>query len=606
MMGSDIEAGGGETSPVLETAAGPADPAPAGRPARRWARTTSGLRQATGLAATIVRAEAAGVARLAVRPVRALGRWKASNPERLLIAPQDIRTADATVAGDIYAGHLVFGGSFVDGHGRSPFELEPPSEGWAEELHGFGWLRHLRAANTGLARANARALVEDWMTQNEAHPSAVAWRPRVVARRLLSWLAQSPVILMPPDAAFYRRFTRSIGRQVAFLQHRLNNGLQGETRMIAAIALAEAGLCAEGLATARRQGTRFLADELGRQILPDGGHVSRNPAVLVELLLDLLPLRQSYAARSAPVPPALLNAIDRIIPMIRLFRHGDGALALMNGMGITEPDMLATVLTYDDIRARPLLNAPHSGYQRLEAEGTLLICDVGKPPPRGFGDCAHAGALSFELSAGPQRIIVNCGRPAGRRPDAIRAARTTAAHSTLTLADASSGRFATPALRRWFGSELVEGPRTVAVTRTDEAGSQGLTATHDGYADRYGLLHRRRLLLDPSGGLVRGEDSLLPDGRGAELSPQSFVIRFHLHPAVRVQRVGEGAAVLLTLPLGDRWLFEAEPAVVSVEESILFAVAHGPRSTNQIAVAARYPEVSRITWSLGRLAPVPR
>ena len=70
-------------------------------------------------------------------------------------------------------------------------------------------------------------------------------------------------------------------------------------------------------------------------MLPDGGHASRNPGALIELLLDLLPLRQAFAARNVPPPAALNNAIDRMMPMLRFFRHGDGNFALFNGMGPT-------------------------------------------------------------------------------------------------------------------------------------------------------------------------------------------------------------------------------------------------------------------------------
>ena len=73
-------------------------------------------------------------------------------------------------------------------------------------------------------------------------------------------------------------------------------------------------------------------------MLPDGGHISRNPGVLIELLLDLLPLRQAFAARNMAPPPALNNAIDRMMPMLRFFRHGDGNFALFNGMGPTPID----------------------------------------------------------------------------------------------------------------------------------------------------------------------------------------------------------------------------------------------------------------------------
>ncbi len=85
----------------------------------------------------------------------------------------------------------------------------------------------------------------------------------------------------------------------------------------------------------QRSAMRRLADELDRQILPDGGHISRNPGTLIDLLIDLLPLRQAFAARNIAPPPALLNAIDRMMPMLRFFRHGDGSFALFNGMGPT-------------------------------------------------------------------------------------------------------------------------------------------------------------------------------------------------------------------------------------------------------------------------------
>ena len=122
-------------------------------------------------------------------------------------------------------------------------------------------------------------------------------------------------------------------------------------------------------------------DELDKQILPDGGHVSRNPGVLIDLLIDLLPLRQAFASRNMPPPQALLNAIDRMMPMLRFFRHGDGNFALFNGMGPTDADHLATILAYDDARGEPFANAPHSGYQRVVSNDMTLIVDTGTPPP---------------------------------------------------------------------------------------------------------------------------------------------------------------------------------------------------------------------------------
>src|SRR6266545_56157 len=176
-------------------------------------------------------------------------------------------------------------------------------------------------------------------------------------------------------------------------------GSGGAPRLQAVMALTYAALCMQGQARTLKSVTRKLSDELGRQVLPDGGHASRNPGALIELLLDLLPLRQAFAARNVPPPPALNNAIDRMMPMLRFFRHGDGNFALFNGMGPTRTELVSTVLAYDDARGNPVANAPHSGYQRAQAGDALLLVDAGPPPPLSMTSEAHAGCLSFELSA---------------------------------------------------------------------------------------------------------------------------------------------------------------------------------------------------------------
>ncbi len=522
-------------------------------------------------------------------------------PDRLLIAPQDIRTADPTVAGDIYAGYFAFGGRVVNGHGRSPFEVDPPSDAWAQGLHGFGWLRHLRAADTALARANARVLVEDWIRARPRASRVAAWRPAVVARRLMSWLSQSPLVLEGADGPAYRRLMASVGQQATFLQRRLGSGLSGEARLWTTLALAELGLCAEGASRLQKQGSRTFLAELGRQILPDGGHLSRDPGLLVDLLLDLLPLRQAYAARGIEVPAGLLNAIDRMLPMLRMFRHPDGALALFNGMGVTQPEALATVLAYDDARALPLANAPYSGFQRAEAGRAVLICDSGRPPPPLFARRAHAGTLSFEFSAGPSRLIVNCGAPDPGRAAGRWAARVTAAHSTLVLADRSSSRFAG---RTWpvgdLDGALFAGPATVTVERQAAPNGTALAMTHDGYA-RAGFLHRRVLTLHASGAGLFGEDSLVPLRRfRARAGPVPFAIRFHLHPTVRTQYGRDGVGVALTLPSGEGWAFQAGDLPVRIEESIFFAGVEGPRRTDQIVVRGDAASVATVAWSLTR------
>nr|WP_233288470.1 heparinase II/III family protein [Bradyrhizobium brasilense] len=531
----------------------------------------------------------------------ALSRLWPGRTDRLVIAPHDLRTADATRAAEIYAGRFVFAGKIVTCHGRSIFDLEPPSEDWEAALLGFGWLRHLRAADTALTRANARSLVDDWIS-NQARKRPLERRADVRARRVISLLSQAPLVLGDTDGKFYRKYLRGLAREIRYLRHAtLDN--DGVPRLQVLIALCYASLCLANQARNIKSATRKLSDELQRQILPDGGHISRNPGALVELLSDLLPLRQTFAARNVAPPPALLNAIDRMMPMLRFFRHGDGSFALFNGMSTAPSDLVATLLAYDDTRGVPISSMPHTGFQRLDAGNTALIIDTGPPPPASVSQDAHAGCLSFELSSGVSRIVVNCGMPSTGRDNWRPFARSTAAHSTLTYRDASSCQFVElSAMKRLLrGAPITSGPSNVESYREAVPDGDVLTASHDGYLSRFGVIHRRVLMVSQDGTRLEGEDSLSPaPGGRIKGSDADFALRFHLHPSVKASRLSDARGVMLVLPNRDVWTFEAMDDKVDLEDSVFLAGNDGPRRTSQIVIRQDARQAGTIRWSFVR------
>lgn len=532
-------------------------------------------------------------------------------PDRLLFAPQDLRTSDPTIAQDVYSGLFTFAGRDVETRGRSPFDVEPPSDDWARALYGFSWLRHLRAADTPLARENARALVGEAIGPRRRElRRGIGREPRVVARRVISFLCQSPLVLNGADPAFYASFLRAIGRGVSALDGDAVAARRPIDRLAAAVALSYAALCCSGLENRLRRATRLLAAELDAQILPDGGHVSRHPGALIEILLDLLPLRLLYASRSIEAPEALARAIDRMMPMIRYLRAGGRELALFNGMGPTAVDHLATLLSYDTVRGSPPAYAEQSGYARLEASGTVLIADTGPAPPLDSAGTAHAGCLSFEMTVGGTPLVVNVGSPLAAGP-ARTAARRTAAHSTLSLADASSGLLIEDApgevarfVERRLGTVLAAGPAAVKSERSiDAEGWAVCTASHDAYEPSLGVTHERRWSLAPHGGRLDGADRLLGTGRDRD-PPAQALLRFHLHPGVGARRDGATGTVDLAIGKGGEvWRFRSETGAASLEESIYFGGPQGRRPTLQIVVRlAPAPDARNpARWSFERV-----
>jgi uncharacterized heparinase superfamily protein len=535
-------------------------------------------------------------------------RWRfaSGKTDRLVIAPQDLRTADATRASEIYAGRFAFAGKVVICDRRSPFEMTPPSDEWAVILLSFAWLRHLRAAESAITRANARSLIDDWINlQGGWHP--IGWRLDILSRRVVCWLNQAPFVLQDADARFYRRFIRSLSRQVRYLRRTLKQSRDGLPRLQALIALNYATLCMQGQSGFLRANARRLIDELRSQILPDGGHVSRNPAALIELLADLLPLRQLFSARNLQPPSALNNAIDRMMPMLRFFRHADGNFAQFNGMGPTPVDLLATVLAYDDARGTPVSNAPHSGYQRIDAGQTALLMDTGRPPPVALSQEAHAGCLSFEMSWKQHRLVINCGLPAINKATWRQVARATVAHSTVTFNDKSSCRFleSGPLRRLLSGTPIVAGPHNVSVERKDTPEGALLRTSHDGYANDIGVIHSRDIQLSPDGGTLDGEDSFSPaDGQAFPASAgDEFAIRFHLHPAIKASRLSDGRGVILLLPDREVWTFATHGETVEIEESVYLAGTDGPRRAVQIVIYGHARSQAKVRWSFGHTPP---
>jgi len=510
---------------------------------------------------------------------------------QVLIAAPDLRTADPVIAADINAGRFVLAGQSVEAGDLSPFVVIPPSDDWLRQLHSFSWLRHLRISDSELAQAKARTITEFWL-QEQGKAGELAREPAVTARRILSLLSQSTLILRGADHYFYRRFVRSLLRQARQLRSSLPSIEVGVVRLQAIIAITMTGLSLSNQEKLTRFGLERLDQELEAQILPDGGHVSRNPAALIGVLADLLPLRQAMIARGLNPSARLLRAIERMMPMLRFFRHSDGSFCHFNGMAQSATDLTATVLAYDESLGQPVMSASYSGYERIEAEDSVLIVDAGKPPAIAASQDAHASTLSLEFSSGPQILIVNCGAPASRHSELRRASRVTAAHSTAILNDESSSFFSGPQA----DAQIVTGPRHVESKRQILADSSTcLAMSHDGYVRSHGWLHTRFLTLSPDGCRLNGVDDFRLKTTEAAVLP--FIVRFHVHPAVRIAADDGEMEARLILPQGEIWQFTANRPV-AIEESLYMSDIFGSRPTEQLVLSSLTGGNSAVEWSL--------
>jgi uncharacterized heparinase superfamily protein len=507
-------------------------------------------------------------------------------------APADLRLrigerwpGDADRGKAILDGDIEFGGELV----RNPAPVWRPrgaGQDWLAHWHGFGWLGDLISAGSD-GREAARALVHSWLTENVAW-HAVAWRSDVTATRVFAWIVHFEELAgRDSDRPLRRAMLAGLARQVRHLSRVAAWELHGARRLRALKGLIGGLIALGGSAHRVARVLRLLERELSAQLTRDGVHRSRSPSVQLEVLRDLIDCRAVLRAARIDIPVPLQQAIERMAPMLRFFRHGDRRLALFNNSIEEDGVLVDLVLTRSETKGRAPSDAPQAGFQRLQAGQSLIVADTGRPSPHGFDEEAHAGALSFELSQGRERIIVNCGGYRGAKPSWRRVARASAAHSVLVVADVNSVEIESD-------GSLGRGPSSVRCERAEEAGHQWISATHDGYRQRFGLTYSRELYLAPGGDDVRGEDRLT----GREGNP--FAVRFHLHPTVEASLVENGGGAILRLPSGAVWRLRAAGAEVSLGESIYLGSGE-PRKSQQVVLSGSTgPEGTSVRWAIRR------
>ena len=449
--------------------------------------------------------------------------------------------------------------------------------------HGFSWLRDLRVIGTDAARMRARALVADWIAG--FHGDGLTQRPDVAGSRIAAWLAHYDFFAASADDVFRHRMMWRLVADARVLSAALPAEEQDGRALTALRGLITASVALPEHAPYLARALRFLPQEIGRQVLPDGGHVERSPAAHLIALRDLIEMRALLHLGGVEPPQALAASIDRLSLALRALRHGDGGLALFNGTRDEPATLIELVLTQAGRAGRAPAALPDTGFFRMQAGRTVLIVDAGAPAAPGQDRMAHAGTLSFELSFGRERLVVNCGAAPIGAPAWTDAARATAAHSTLVIADTSSSELKPGGLGRR--------PETVSVERQEANGAHWLEASQDGWRRPFGAVHRRRLYLAESGEDIRGEDVIEAAG------PQPYVVRFHLYPSVIASLQQDGEAVLLRLPSGG-WRLRAEGAKVSLEESVYLGGAE-TRRCEQVVLTSPQDGPQHVKWAITKV-----
>ena len=389
---------------------------------------------------------------------------------------------------------------------------------WLYNLHYFD---DLNAGNPAMREDAHRELCDRWIQENPP-AEGNGWEPYPVSLRVVNWIkwAQSG---RPVDS----RWRLSLVQQVRWLRKHLEYHLLGNHLFANAKALLFAGAFFDGdeAEAWRTKGLQLLRQELQEQFLGDGGHFERSPmyhAILLEDVLDLLQLAKVYPGLIEPSDLASWREVaERGTKWLMAMLHPDEQLSLFNDCALNIALPPKSLFTYACHVGAPCpkhvdsVFLGDSGYVRLTAVEATLLLDAAPVGPDYLPGHAHADTLSFELSLGRSRLLVNTGTSVYGTGDKRLYQRGTAAHNTVVVDETDSSEV-------WGGFRVARRayPRSLQV---DLAGGR-VACAHDGYRRLPGkVLHHRSWHLEASG--LEVVDQL-------EGNWQSAVACLHLHPDV--------------------------------------------------------------------------
>ena len=412
---------------------------------------------------------------------------------------------------------------------------------WLYNLHYFDDLNSESAAER---TAWHRALIGRWLADNPIG-SGTGWEPYPLSLRIVNWIKWSLA-----GNPLEHEWRDSLANQARWLAARLEWHLLGNHLLANAKALIFAGTFFSGDEAQRwlEQGLSVLKAQLPEQILPDGGHFELSPMYHALVLEDMIDLANLAAAFSGAIPEGAIqtwrDTTKRMIRWLACMSHPDGQIAFFNdaAFGVALPlDELQRYgarcgMHFPPQPAEPLVHLKDSGYVRVGWGDCVAILDIAAVGASYLPGHAHADTLSFELSLGGQRVIVNGGTSQYGADAQRRFERSTAAHSTVEIDGTDSSEV-------WGGFRVARRARPFDLVIEQEGDGVSVGCSHDGYSRLTGRpTHRRTWRF--CGRTLRINDHITGSYRHA-------VARFHIRPGIAAAIQPDGGALLA---LDDRRL----------------------------------------------------
>ena len=423
------------------------------------------------------------------------------------------------------------------------------------KLHSFFWLFSLDLKSS---KKNTQSVILNWI-ENNINYNNKNWEIDILSKRIISWISNSKLTYEDSNEIYKNKFNLIIQKQINHLINEIEKSKVVDNKIVGCAAIILTGLALNEKEKYLNFGLSLLKKIIDLSFDSQNFPKSRSIRQLVFYLKYFVLIREWLKESQSEIPGYLDEIIFYLGKSYAVLCQGKVKTLLFNGNHESENKDFDNYLINHGYKFKNN-SFEAGGYIVLQNKNTILSMDIGHSPEKKFSKNYQCGALSFEIISNNKKLVCNSGYFQKTKHRLHNISKSSATHSTLIIDNQSSCRINKSKMEVENGLKIWEKKFII------EKNYWSISAEHDGYNKRYGIVHKRQIEFFPEKNKFIGFDNIINKKNSKNLN---FEIRFHLEPSTKIMKTQDGRSILIDID-NEGWKFSAEGYQIDMETGLYF------------------------------------
>ena len=459
-----------------------------------------------------------------------------------------------------------------------------------EKLNNFFWFFSLDLKSS---KKITQSIITNWINYNHKYQSK-SWDFDITSKRIISWLSNHQLSFEDADEKYKLKFNYIVQKQANHLLNEIKNSKIVENKMIGCAAIILTGLAYQKNKNYLNNGLDLLKKIIKTSIDNRGFPKSRSIKQLSFYLKYFIIIREWFKESQNEVPEYIDETIFYLGGSYAFIWQNIHRDIFFNGNYISNNNELDQYLKRLGYKFKNK-DKELGGYAILKNKKIILAMDVGPSPNKKYSKDYQSGCLSFEIISNRKKLITNSGYFNDKKNKLNKISKSTALQSTLIIENYSSCNFIKDKNNEYLVSEELKITKQNIVL---EENYWKIRSTHDGYFQKFGIMHERTIEFYPEQLKFIGTDKILKKDTEKNIK---FDIRFHLDPNSKVMKTQNNKSILIELE-DEGWKFSCDDFNINIDNGLYLGNKNSYKENQNIFISGKASKIDNIVkWEIAKI-----